>query len=211
MKVLNISITVFSILIVFSGCFSTHKPIKYNLSDELNNRIVNPLDKSSSLDVYFITNRKTTSFRPYCGNRYFTVQHGKTTILGVCQVNVPKKHSIGALDNKPGNEDKDTYFKVLKDTFFNEKDFYNAIKQQSGKEIMLLVHGFNVEFQEAVFRAAQVAYDSKFQGPILLFTWPAGADKGFLSSFRMDVTYRKNQQNARKSIQTAAAIIEKLE
>ena len=54
----------------------------------------------------------------------------------------------------------------------------SAIKKM-GRTPLVFVHGFNVRYQEAVLRAAQINYDLKYQGPIILFSWPAGAGDGF--------------------------------
>ena len=38
-------------------------------------------------------------------------------------------------------------------------------------EALVFVHGYNVTFENALFRAAQIAYDTKFSGPVFLFSW----------------------------------------
>jgi esterase/lipase superfamily enzyme/Tfp pilus assembly protein PilF len=40
-------------------------------------------------------------------------------------------------------------------------------------EALVFVHGFNVDFENALFRAAQISYDTKFDGPVFLFSWAA--------------------------------------
>ena len=40
----------------------------------------------------------------------------------------------------------------------------------------MFVHGYNVTFENALCRAAQIAYDTKFTGPIFLFSWSAGGN-----------------------------------
>jgi esterase/lipase superfamily enzyme len=42
----------------------------------------------------------------------------------------------------------------------------------SGKTLLFL-HGFNTSFNNALLRAAQLAYDLKFDGPVLVFSWPS--------------------------------------
>jgi len=43
----------------------------------------------------------------------------------------------------------------------------------SKNDAFVFVHGFNVEFRSAVFRAAQLKYDMKFNGPVFLYSWPS--------------------------------------
>ncbi|MEK7746419.1 MAG: alpha/beta hydrolase, partial [Elusimicrobiota bacterium] len=75
-----------------------------------------------------------------------------------------------------------------------------------GSDILVFVHGFNVKFQEAVMRSAQIAYDLKFQGPVVLFSWPAGAAEGMLESKMINLTYQTNRGNAARSAPKAAAL-----
>ena len=41
------------------------------------------------------------------------------------------------------------------------------------REALVFVHGFNVSFENALFRAAQISYDTNFDGPVFLFSWAA--------------------------------------
>ena len=50
------------------------------------------------------------------------------------------------------------------------------------KQALLFVHGFNVSHENAIKRAAQVAYDLNFDGLILLFSWPSRGQNGLLNS-----------------------------
>jgi esterase/lipase superfamily enzyme len=38
---------------------------------------------------------------------------------------------------------------------------------------MVFVHGYNVPFADAVFKAAQIAYDANFLGTTIVFSWPS--------------------------------------
>jgi esterase/lipase superfamily enzyme len=41
------------------------------------------------------------------------------------------------------------------------------------KQAFVFVHGYNVSFEDALRRAAQIAYDIRFDGGVFLFSWPA--------------------------------------
>jgi len=43
----------------------------------------------------------------------------------------------------------------------------------SNRDILLYVHGFNVSYDEARFRLAQISHDGRFGGVAVLYTWPA--------------------------------------
>ncbi len=41
------------------------------------------------------------------------------------------------------------------------------------KQALIFIHGYNVSFENAVRRAAQIAYDIKFAGNVFAFSWPS--------------------------------------
>jgi esterase/lipase superfamily enzyme len=67
-----------------------------------------------------------------------------------------------------------------------------------------------VDFNEALLRAAQIAYDLKFQGTLLLLTWPAGKHGGFLDKTMINRTYEFNQRNAQASIDSFVTLFQEL-
>lgn len=40
-------------------------------------------------------------------------------------------------------------------------------------QAMIFVHGYNVTFENALRRSAQIAFDTGFDGPVFLFSWPS--------------------------------------
>jgi esterase/lipase superfamily enzyme len=42
--------------------------------------------------------------------------------------------------------------------------------------VLLFIHGYNTSFEDAIFRAAQIAYDANFEGKVLVFSWPSAGD-----------------------------------
>ena len=70
------------------------------------------------------------------------------------------------------------------------------------KQVFVFVHGFHVSFENALCRAAQIAYDLNFDGAAFLFTWPSG--DGYLSYFRT------NQENEKIAADHLAEFLEKI-
>lgn len=68
-----------------------------------------------------------------------------------------------------------------------KKQFQNTLskllKQANGKEVVLFVHGFKNEFDDAAFALADVWHFSGRIGVPIFFTWPAGAP-GLLGYFK---------------------------
>jgi esterase/lipase superfamily enzyme len=57
------------------------------------------------------------------------------------------------------------------------QEFYDTLSARvassAGKEAFVFIHGFNVEFEDAIYRTAQMAYDLKFDGAPILYSWPS--------------------------------------
>lgn len=58
------------------------------------------------------------------------------------------------------------------------------------RDLLVFVHGYNVSFEDAAVRAAQVAADINFDGSVLLFSWPSAASV---------TAYVRDQQTARNA------------
>ena len=58
------------------------------------------------------------------------------------------------------------------------------------RDLLVFVHGYNVSFEDAAVRAAQVAADINFDGAVLLFSWPSAAAVS---------AYVRDQQTARNA------------
>lgn len=179
-----------------------------SLQEELNNKIQDTMIDSKEIPVYIVTNRKTSDQSKECSNEYLKNQPGIPQWL-ICYVNVPKFHSVGTLDSqKKSILDKDLYYYARNFTELNQEEFFVRLKKE--KEILIFVHGFNVEFEEAIYRAAQIKYDLKFQGSVVAFTWPAGPEGTFLGNFMINETYKINQKSAASSIPVFKEFLEYL-
>ena len=69
-------------------------------------------------------------------------------------------------------------FAVVDQAVMSEADFQNAVAPRSAArrkkhKVFLFVHGFNNNFQESLFRLAQLQADTKFDGIPILFSWPS--------------------------------------
>jgi len=57
------------------------------------------------------------------------------------------------------------------------------------RDLLVIVHGFNVSFEDGAVRAAQVAADLNFDGTVLLFAWPSAAS---VTSYLRDLQAARN-------------------
>ncbi|MEQ9365571.1 MAG: alpha/beta hydrolase [Leptospirales bacterium] len=167
----------------------------------INRRIQNPFATSAKIPVFFATNRVPISLQPSCTDSYYGVRNSRELAYGLCEIGVPKRHAVGDLEPVSiSRGDADRYYTPGRHSEYQAAGLIGRIAAEPTAEILLFVHGFNVKFEEAALRAAQLAYDVKFQGSVVLFTWPAGSDGGGPGSLLINQTYGENQTNARDTI-----------
>jgi esterase/lipase superfamily enzyme len=133
---------------------------------------------------------------------------------GACQISVPmpENRSAGEL-NRPlsawvfeAPENAEKHFVLRKvDEHANKDEFFKSLSAQLERSqdgaSLLFIHGYNVSFEDAVFRTAQLAVDLKFRGAPISFSWPSYADP---------VKYTFDEQNAEVSIPSLREFLEDL-
>jgi len=111
---------------------------------------------------------------------------------GVANVSIPDDHREGEIE-KPKiwklqfRENPDAHVVVLGIEPLAVASFTDraigALDRCSRKEVLVFVHGYNVGFDAALQRAAQVAYDLQFSGLPALFSWPS---EGSMPKYTVD-------------------------
>ena len=115
-------------------------------------------------------------------------------VMGTCEVSIPGNHQVAELEApsvfKLDFVEDPTKHVVLLD--IQEKDsegFFSQLRsrveQGVSKDAFVFVHGFNVTFEDAARRTAQLAYDLKFQGAPIFYSWPS---QGGLFQYAVDET-----------------------
>jgi len=104
--------------------------------------------------------------------------------LGWCDVQVPlDRHHVGAverptwwtLDWRDWREDPERHF-VIVERRVDATSFWPRVSASASADgVLLFIHGFNVAFDDAVFRTAQLTNDLAFHGAALLYSWSSAA------------------------------------
>jgi esterase/lipase superfamily enzyme len=117
-----------------------------------------------------------------------------TLELGVCEVTIPKDHSEGELESPSIlrmeiGEDPAKHVVLMKVSPELPDDFYASLRGEVARakenSALVFIHGYNVTFEDAARRTAQIAYDLKFQGVPLFYSWPS---QGKLLDYAVDET-----------------------
>ena len=117
-----------------------------------------------------------------------------TLQMGTCQVSIPKGHQLGELESPSVFkfefvEDPSKHVVLLsverqeEDRFF--ADLKARVDDSRRKEAFVFVHGFNVTFEAAARRTAQLTRDLEFDGAPIFYSWPS---QGGLLQYSVDET-----------------------
>ncbi|WP_158278089.1 alpha/beta hydrolase [Caulobacter endophyticus] len=139
-----------------------------------------PADPFVHTRIHFATDRK--SHPDKTTGVGFGAERGDKLVLGECEVSFP-------LDRRPGELPRPTIWKLefkpdpkkhvmlQKVVTQAEQVFYDGIKakldETKGREAFVFIHGYNVSFESAALRTAQLALDLKFDGAPILYSWPS--------------------------------------
>lgn len=128
------------------------------------------------IPINYATTRKET-FDDLCFD-----QHRDSKInYGVVHVSIPKKaHRPGNIETpyvfgiRLSKEDHQKHFILHSRSILSEEVFLRVLsKTDDSDKIVVFIHGFNVSFKEAAFKAAQIKYDIKIKHSMLLISWPS--------------------------------------
>ncbi|KSB87947.1 hypothetical protein AS593_18715 [Caulobacter vibrioides] len=140
--------------------------------------------------IHFATDRK--SHPDKTTGVGFGAERGDKLIHGECEVSFPldrrpgelPRPSIWKLEFKPDPKKHVMLQSVVTQA---EQAFYDGIKAKldhtEGREAFVFIHGYNVSFESAALRTAQLALDLKFDGAPILYSWPSN---GKLAAYVVD-------------------------
>jgi esterase/lipase superfamily enzyme len=114
----------------------------------------------------------------------FGGERGHQLQLGVAAVRIPENHRIGRVEQPfeltilsyrlwRQNSRSDQHFVLSGIMSCSERRWRSLIERTDQTEAFVFVHGFNTSFAEALFRCAQIAWDTKVAAIPFLFSWPS--------------------------------------
>jgi esterase/lipase superfamily enzyme len=114
--------------------------------------------------------------------------------MGTCRVTIPKTHEVGELESPSivrleFREDERKHVvlqdvvQVTREKFFAKLE--DCVDRCGREEAFVFIHGYNVTFEDAARRTAQLAFDLQFQGAPIFYSWPS---QGGLLQYAVDET-----------------------
>ncbi|WP_165390911.1 alpha/beta hydrolase [Pseudoduganella lutea] len=110
----------------------------------------------------------------------YGVQHDGKVHYGSCTVFVPKSHKIGSVGSPwwkrilTCNDDRLQLLaveRVAEETFWASVALKLSRSPIEERDAVIFVHGFNVDFEEAALRTAQIGFDMQVKGAMAFFSW----------------------------------------
>jgi esterase/lipase superfamily enzyme len=138
-----------------------------------------------TLQVYVATTRE----RENPSANVFTASRADALNFAKFTISVPPNHQPGRIEMPTDTPDAQSSFAIMDQVVMSEADFRNAVASQSNArhkkhKVLVFVHGFNNNFQESLFRLAQLQADAKIDGIPILFSWPS---QGQVGAYAADV------------------------
>jgi len=117
----------------------------------------------------------------------------------ISKVSVPPNHQVGQLEWPNGDvPDPEKEFAVVDLQPAEPSDVWRWFDEQdTDGRVLIFVHGYNVQFADAVFRLAQIAEDLSIRAAPILFSWPSG---GKLAGYYYDRESANYSRDAFESV-----------
>jgi hypothetical protein len=169
---------------VFFPQSTAPEPPKPSRQKEINagdDQVTLTRDMKALQPVYFATDRTPAAGAPL--ETSFTAGRAANMSYGLAMVSIPKSHTIGNVERPKFRyfrwsyepETDADHFRIKGLTPLDRDAFVGQLKG-SADSVLLFIHGYNVPFADAMFKAAQIAFDANFAGTVLVFSWPSAGE-----------------------------------
>jgi esterase/lipase superfamily enzyme len=157
-----------------------------------------PSDRFHIVPVFYGTDRNRVKQEGRIG---YANDRAKRLEMGRALVSVPLDHKVPNIERPRAwtipylgtiqleKEDPNKHFTVREIKVLTKADLLALVRQRLGDsrtyrdQAIVFVHGYNMSFDDALFRTAQMSYDLQFDGAAFAYSWPSG---GGLASYIYD-------------------------
>ena len=153
---------------------------------------VAPVAEEVMVPVHYATDRKATG--KAAPNEFYGADYSDSLNFGLLTVSIPSRHRLGRIERPTvwswWKEDPADHVVVRRIDELDEAAFFASLSAEVArldrKTAFVFIHGFNVTFAEAAWRAAQMAYDlflvsaernvAALSVTPILYSWPSWGD-----------------------------------
>lgn len=137
----------------------------------------------------------TTRAREAPGVTRFPGERARQTNYATFDISLPPGRQPGKIDWPRNRPDPSRTVAVVDQHGLDEREFLarlSASARSTQGEVSLFVHGYNQNFQQALFRLAQMVGDSQQETSSILFAWPSQATVAGYVADRDAVIYSRD-------------------
>ncbi len=138
----------------------------------------------------------TTRARATADSNVFTDQPARSVNYAAFTISIPPNHVPGEIEWPKGQGDPSKDFVVVEQQLLDAESFRRLTlaetRERKTGRYGVFVHGYNNNFQEALFRAAQMANDSGHRSTAVLFDWPSAAKLAGYVTDKDNATYSRD-------------------
>lgn len=118
----------------------------------------------------------TTREREIAGSNVYNNNRARTSNYAAFKISIPPGHQVGQIEWPSGTPDPAVDFVTAQQEVLDRKSFEQRLSSgRKDRKVAVFVHGFNTNFQEALFRLAQMTADADLGAQPILFAWPSEA------------------------------------
>lgn len=156
-----------------------HAPLNVINADKVS--IITQTSPKAVVPVYVATSRqKQNDF-----SQPFGIKRSAKLNFARVDVGIPQDHKKGLVETNANMPDFQKYFSAVALQRYNDassfrKQLNTALdhKKKGKREIFLFIHGYNNNFADSTFRAAQFTYDYSLDSITVHYSWPSGGALG---------------------------------
>jgi esterase/lipase superfamily enzyme/Lon protease-like protein len=139
--------------------------------------------------VWYGTNRRPVD--PADASKGYSAERDTVVHHGSCRVFVPSSHKIGSIGSPWWKRFLigDDRLRLREVKSLGQENYWWAIASHltmvstNERHALVFVHGYNVSFEQAALRAAQIGFDLQVRGAMAFFSWPS---RGRLGGYAAD-------------------------
>jgi len=130
--------------------------------------------------VWYGTNRRPND--PADPGKGYSARRDRVVHYGSCRVFIPQSHKIGSIGSpwwKRLLTLADDRLRLLTVSELAEMAYWEAVVShlaavsEDERNALIFVHGYNISFEDAALRAAQIGFDLSVKGAMAFFSWPS--------------------------------------
>lgn len=124
-------------------------------------------------EVFFATNRNQIN------NNDSSVDYGEKRgglRFGSCQVDIHYQRDLAALAKMLPFQLDLKLISLKESAEETRTTFFKRLETNPAEKILLFIHGYNYGFKKGCRTAAQLKFELRFNGPVILFSWPSDAN-----------------------------------